>query len=251
MKAMIGYGVFQKPDMFPWYMTGIRENFPPDTVVRFYHEATTLEFPEHVLCGFAAHDTLDGWDFAQSGSEAHLLEHGVHRHLIQQFMETDCDVLIIPQDDNRFERPLLPDLQKLWDKYGTDLGWISGRDGHGFGYEGMVCSPFSDSGAEKEKLPIGEYREVMMMNTGPVVYFRHVIEKCGWPDKDLPWYWWSDYSLHCHNHGLKNILLSMDCLHEKFGRCGSNPGLFSDELVARCLKTFNERWAPVYGRNPL
>lgn len=239
MKAYVGQGVYCKPDMIPWMASGIAENFPPETVVDWY-----LEAPDK--------DTIDAMGSTPfEYSPEHILEHGCHRHFIQRFMATDCDVLIIPQDDNRFQRPLLPDLQKLWDIYGTDLGWISGRDGHGFGYSDMVCSPFSDSNATKLALPIGEHREVMMMNTGPVVYFRHVIQTVGPPDPNMPWYWWSDYSLKCHSAGLNNILLSMDCLHEKFGRIGNNPGLFDDALVARCLKTFNDRWAPVYGRNPL
>lgn len=247
MKAMIGYGVFRKPDMLQWYMDGMLEHFP-GAMRHFHFEACDNDMidaykalgPEFKY----PHSTL-------STSKAHILEHGVHRLLIERFMATDCDVLIVPQDDNRFQQPIMVDLELLWAHYGTDLGWISGRDGHGFGYADMVCSPFSDSNATKTALPIGEHREVLMMNTGPVVYFRHVIEKVGLPDPDMPWYWWSDYSLKCHHAGLKNIVLSMDCLHEKFGRIGNNPDLFKPELVADCLRRFNERWAPVYGRNPL
>jgi hypothetical protein len=250
MRCVIGYGVFAKRDMFRWYMEGIRENFQPETIVRFYHEACDTDdgYAEYLKL---KDDVLAGWDVNSGGAPEHILEHGVHRYLIERFLETDCDVLIVPQDDNRFQRPLLPDLQKLWDIYGTSLGWISGRDGHGLGYADMVCSPFSDSNSTKTKLPIGEYREVLMMNTGPVVYFRHVIEKVGLPDPDMPWYWWSDYSLRCKQAGLTNILLSMSCLHEKFGRIGNNPDLFKPELVADCLRRFNERWSKVYGRNPL
>lgn len=249
MKAMIGYGVFQKPDMLEWYLTGIAENFPVETQVEFYFEAA--KDLDHLQFEGAAIRHLAPRYWRYSWGEDHILEHGVHRLLIERFMATDCDVLIIPQDDNRFQRPLLPDLERLWEQYGTQLGWISGRDGYGFGYSNMVCSPFSDSNSTKTKLPIGDHREVTLMNTGPVVYFRHVIERVGMPDPDMAWYWWDDFSLKCHTAGLKNILLSMDCLHEKFGRVGNNPGLFNDQLVADCLKKLNERWAPVLGRNPL
>lgn len=252
MKAMIGLGIYAKPDMVSWMFSGITENFPKDTAVAVFNEAEDDDTQCAIQNGMWEH--FEDWPGAVNvgSSRVNILEHGVHRQLIPFFMGSDCDVLIIPQDDNRFQRPLLPDLQKLWDKYGTDLGWISGRDGHGFGYEIMVCSPFSDStGANKTVLDIGDYREVIMMNTGPVVYFRHVIEKVGMPPADMPWYWWSFYSLQCHHAGLTNILLSMDCLHEKFGRVGNNPALFDDALVARCLKTFNDRWSPIYGRNPL
>lgn len=251
MKAMIGYGWFDKRDMMEWALTGIRDNFPKESEVCFYFEACKDDSKAEYL---RLYPDIIG-DFERNwhgGWHEHKNEAGVHNTLITWFMDSDCDVLIVPQDDNRFQRPLLPDLEKLWAQYGTDLGWIGGRDGHDFGYASMLSSPFSEStGSDKTTVPIGEHREVKMLNTGPVVYFRHVIEKVGLPDPDLPWYWWSDYSLRCHHAGLKNILLSMDCLHEKFGRVGNNPALYDGALVAHCLKTFNERWAPVYGRNPL
>lgn len=253
MKAMIGYGVYRKPDMIGWYLEGIREHFPKDSHVAFHFEAEDgvdrKQFEQLVKDGM-----LDGGYVVHpaTGTREHLLEHGVHRHLIDRFMDTDCDVLIVPHDDNRFQRPLLPDLERLCTQYGTTLGWISGRDGYSPGYADMVCSPFSQSiGAEKEFLPIGHHREVMMMNTGPVVYFRHVIHKVGMPDPDMPWYWWDDYALRCHTAGLKNVLLSMDCLHEKFGRLSDNPALGDGNLVADCLKELQERWRPILGRDPL
>lgn len=250
MKAIVGIGIHQKPDMLGWLLSGIHEHFPGvRTLVHF--EAVNDEMRK--AWERELHSAPD-WSMpiTKTESEAHLLEHGVHRLLIERFMETDADCLIIPQDDNRFERTLLGDLEELWSKYGTELGWISGRDGHGYAYADMVCSPFSDStGANKTALPIGEYREVMMMNTGPVVYFRHVIEKVGMPEPDMPWYWWTDYSLKCHHGGLKNILLSMDCKHEKFGRVGNNHDLYKWELVAKCLNRLNDTWGPILGRNPL
>lgn len=251
MKAMIGYGVFRKPDMFPWYISGIEEHFPPDTPTYFYLEAMRLEDLNALEA--SCEPQRPRWPVYLSGSgRHHVLEHGVHRHLIERFMDTDCDVLIVPHDDNRFQLPLLPDLERLWAKYGTTLGWISGRDGYGPGYAEMCSSPFSQSvGADKECLPIGHHREVMMMNTGPVVYFRHVIHKVGMPDPDMPWYWWDDYALRCHTAGLKNVLLSMDCLHEKFGRLSDNPALGDGNLVADCLKELQERWRPILGRDPL
>lgn len=242
MKAYIGYGVFRKYEMISWYLDGIRENFPPETQVAFYLEA----YDDDMLAAWPEELPLSG------KSTEHILEQGVHRHFIEKFMETDCDVLIIPQDDNRFTRPLIPDLEELWNIYGERLGWISGRDGYDFGYKDMVCSPFSEStGATKTVLPIGFTAERRMMNTGPVVYFRHVIEKVGLPPSDMPWFWWDWFALQCDYAGLKNILLSMDCLHEKFGRVDHNPNLYNGALVADCLKRFNDKWRPIYGRNPL
>lgn len=250
MKVMISYGVYSKPDMVDWMFSGVTEHFPKDTHVAVFIEKWDGPTEQAVEFGMDRH--FMQWPNAvyMGFSVDHLLEIGIHQMLIDNFMKSDCDVLIIPHDDNRFERALIPDLEKLWDLYGVSLGWISGRDGYGFSYEGMVCSPFSQSiGAPKKQLPIGDHAAVRMMNTGPVVYFRHVIEKVGKPDAELPWFFWDDFCLRCHQAGLTNILLSMSCLHEKFGRCGNNPDLYNDQLVADCLKKLNDRWRPVYNRN--
>jgi len=246
MKAYIGYGIWAKPDMVNWLFSGITENFPSDTHVGVFIEAVDDDTDEAVQNGLWDHFE-DCPNVRNLGtSKEHLLEHGVHAKLIEAFLKTDCHCLIIPHDDNRFQRPLIPDLQKLWDKYGTNLGWISGRDGYSDGYRDMVSSPFSQStGAVKEALPIGEHREVKMMNTGPVVYFRHVIEKAGLPDPDMAWYWWDDYALRCGAAGLTNILLSMDCLHEKFGRLSNNQELYSDAVVADGMRRLREKWGNV------
>lgn len=249
MKAMIGVGIFEKEDMIEWHLRGISENFPQGTEVVFYFEAckdgSEAQFDK------LAPEILIGKKFSKGSYTEHLLEVGVHCWLIDRFLESDCDVLVIPQDDNRFTQSIMTSLHTLWDRYGTRLGWISGRDGYGYGYSGMVCSPFSDSNATKRCLPIGDFEEVLMMNTGPVVYFRHVVKKVGKPDTSLPWFFWDDLCLRCHENGMVNVLLSMPALHTKFGRVGNNPDLFKPELVARCLKTFQDRWRDKHGRNPL
>jgi hypothetical protein len=250
MKPFIGIGVFDKPDMLQWILEGVRDSFPGEKTVWFYFEDQKEYMVESLqeamqATGFQPHECV--W----AGQIGHIYEQGIHRFFLEHFMESDCDVLVIPHDDNKFTRFLMPDLLGLWNTYGKRLGWVGGRDGYDFGYSGMVCSPFSLSDSTtKERIPVGEWREVRMLNTGPNVYFRHVVEKVGLPDPDMPWYWWDEYSLRCEQAGLQNVLLSMDCLHEKFGRVTANPAeLYNDKLVADCLKRLNEKWLPVYGRN--
>lgn len=247
MKALIGVGIFEKQDMIAWHLSGISDNYDREVEVCFYFEAckddSEAEFDR------LAPEILRGFKYSKASSKEHILEDGVHRFFIDMMMSGGHDVLLIPQDDNRMQGNVLPDLEKLWDIYSTNLGWISGRDGYDFGYANMFSSPFSDSNMPKTAIPVGEYREVKIMNTGPVVYFRHVVEKVGLPDPELPWYFPDDYSLRCHHAGLKNILLSMDCLHMKFGKVGFNHQLYSAENVAKSLKRLNDKWRPVYGRN--
>lgn len=251
MKAMIGVGVFGKQDMIEWMLEGITNCFPKGSHVVFFFEACTDKSKPNFLK--LAKKKLKGYVWSHGESETHVLEHGVHSWLIDRFMESDCDVLVVPHDDNKFVNPDTADhIKKVVDQYGDKLGWITARDGHDFSYTRMISSPFSSSDMAREKVAIGEFAPRMMLNTGPVVYTRSLIEKIGKPDTSYEgWYWWTDYSLKAHQAGLTNGVLGMDCLHEKFGEVQDNPQLHDGSRVARDLKKLTERWAPVLGRNPI
>lgn len=168
-------------------------------------------------------------------------------------MQSGCDYLIIPHDDNRFLDPKIPSqVEAVITHFGDSLGWIGSRDGYGFNYADIISSKFSTSDLSRAKLGHGEFAPRLMLNTGPMVYTRRLVEKIGLPDPDLSWYWWDDYSLRAHTSGLINVLLGMDCAHEKFGQLQPYPpGLYAGETVSRDLERFRDRWRPVLGRNPL
>jgi hypothetical protein len=230
---------------------GIVNCFPKESHVVFFFEACTDQSKPNFLK--VAEELLQDYAWSWGESPTHILEHGVHGWLIDRFMESDCDVLVVPHDDNKFLDPqVTTHIEKVVEHYGEDLGWITARDGHGFAYECMISSPFSSSDIARAKVQIGEFVPRMMLNTGPVVYTRRLIEKIGKPDMTYEgWYWWTDYSLKAHQAGLVNGVLGMDCLHEKFGWIQNNHGLFDGGLVARDLKRLNDRWAPLLGRTPV
>ena len=248
---MIGVGVFGKQDMIEWMITGITDCFPKGSHVSFFFEACTdrsmLNFLE------LAPTLLIDYSWSYDSSSTHVLEHGVHSRLISRFMDTDCDYLIVPHDDNKFVgKTIVDDIRRIMEEYGDNLGWISGRDGYERNYTNMVSSPFSSSDTARKKLAIGEYVPRSQMNTGPVVYTRKLIEKIGGPDMDYEgWYWWDDYALKAKHAGLQSVLLGMDCLHFKFGSIQNNHALFDNALVARDLKRLSTKWTPVLGYNPI
>lgn len=251
MKVMIGVGVFGKQDMISWLLTGITNCFPRGSHVVFFFEACTDLSKQNFLD--LAPTLLDGYTWSHGESADHLLEHGVHNWLIHQFMQSDCDTLVVPHDDNKFLNPsIVSDIQRIQTEYGDKLGWISGRDGYERGYENMISSPFSSSDTARKKLKVGEYTPRSQMNTGPVVYTRRLIEMIGGPDMAYEgWYWWDDYALKAKHAGLQNVLLGMDCLHEKFGSIQNNHALFDGGLVARDLKRLVTKWTPILGYNPI
>ena len=251
MKFMVGVGVFCKQDMIGWLLDGITTGFPRGTKVVFFFEACTDASLPNFLA--LAPEKLDGYDWSWKESKEHILEHGVHCRLIDDFMLSDCDALIVPHDDNRFVDPgICGDIERVFAHYGDTLGWVGGRDGHEQWYQQMISSPFSCSDVAREKLPVGQWVERSMLNTGPMVYSRALINKIGKPGDGFEgWYWWTDYSLRARASGLKNVLLSMDCLHTKFGQLKDNKELYSGDLVARDLKRLCDKWKPVLGTDPV
>jgi hypothetical protein len=250
MKPMIGVGVFGKQDMISWMLDGISSAFQTGRVVFFFEACTDLSKPNFLRL---APEKLAKFEWTFGESASHILEHGVHNWLIQQFMASDCDVLIVPHDDNKFVGSrLLDDICRIVATYGDKTGWISGRDGYEAAYANMISSPFSASNAARAKLKIGEFQPRSQMNTGPVVYTRKLIEKIGGPSMAYEgWYWWDDYALTAKCAGLQNVLLGMDCLHEKFGTLQNNAGLYDGALVARDLDRLQKKWRPILGYNPI
>lgn len=251
-KAMVGVGVFGKQDMIPWILTGITNAFPKGTRVVFFFEACT-DLSKPNFLEWAPRILGENYPWSYGESSQHILEHGVHNWLIQEFLKTDCDWLIVPHDDNKFVgRTVFDDVERAIAQYGDRLGWISARDGYESSYAKIISSPFSSSNAARSKLPIGQFVERSQMNTGPVVYTRSLINAIGGPSMEYEgWYWWDDYALTAKHAGRQNLLLSMDCLHEKFGSLQNNPDLFDGALVARDLARLTAKWRPILGCNPI
>jgi len=252
MKVCVGVSVFNKQDMIRWILEGIRDSFDCESTKVVFHFEACCDKSVDNFC--ALKDSILGnfkTPVDHIVSPNHVLEQGAHRLLINQFMASNCDILIIPHDDNKFMgRRLVSDIQDLLDAKGIkNVGWIGGRDGYGYNYDKIISSPFSASNIARDKVSIGEYQPRLMLNTGPNVYTRHLVDTIGLPDNGMDWYWWDDYSLRAHEHGLTNYLLGMDCLHEKFGQVGNNHVLYEGSNVAKGLKMLNDRWASLHGRN--
>jgi hypothetical protein len=97
MKAMVGYGVFQKPEMLRWMCEGIKENFPPDTLVQFYFEADNSD-GEDQLYSMGLGAGLGLRMLPPMGTTENILEHGVHRKLIEWFVDSECELTTAEYD---------------------------------------------------------------------------------------------------------------------------------------------------------
>lgn len=253
MKFAIGYPIWFKPDMLDWIITGIVEHINPlRAQLNFYFDGNDPES----LASFEAHKhKLAGFNFVVQGATREIFENGCHRVFLDWFVNhTDAELLIVPQDDNRFMgSTILDDLENVMGQYGERLGYVGMRDGYNLRYASFVSSPWSgsDKTAGGGRIPVGTFQERMLMNPGPLCYPRHVVQRVGTIDPHYDgWYWWDDYAFKCWDAGFQNVLLSTDLLHEKHGKIKRSE-IYQDleGWVARDLAKLNARWGPRFGGN--
>lgn len=131
----------------------------------------------------------------------------------------DTDFLIIFQDDMVLrDTAFLDNILNVYLKYGDRMGMLGCRDGFDAGYKNMSGSRFSESSMRTEVLDSGKYREKMMINIGPIVVTKKLIEAMGYFDEiyGKGVYEEMEYSLRCTLKGLATIVMGVDLIHSKF-----------------------------------
>jgi len=222
MRVMVGLSIWNKVDMISWMLDGVIKNFPNDrthvhAVFDNPTDGTDAAFQACAPWWLSAH----GFSYSHETTDKQVFEVGGHDRLIQKFLQSDCDFLVIPQDDQKFNQSIFPALEMLFSKYGEKLGIIGGRDGFFKNYVGMVSSPFSES-TKNTKLPFGQFEERPYFNSGPIIYTKKVVQTVGSVNTNFKaFYIWDEYGYRATNSGFTNILLSMDITHIKFGRISS------------------------------
>lgn len=258
MKTLIGYPIWAAgPEMLEWLLDGFVENFKGKADAHFYFDEMRNDFDAHKILAAKFNKNDTGFTANATFGPTAIRDLACHNWLIDYFInETDTDILVIPQDDIRFQSPtLLDDLERVMSLYQDKIGYIGMREGYGIQYADMVASPFdapyAGPGKVKE-LPIGAFTPCVMVNPGPLAYPRSTIEKIGKLDPSFrDWHWWADYSLKTHFAGLTNVLLSIDALHKKFGNCrASTVAADPDGWEPKDRALLNDRWKGHFnGRN--
>ena len=132
--------------------------------------------------------------------------------------EIDTDFLIIFQDDMVLtDINFIDNILNVYDKYGDTLGVIGCRDGFNQSYDDMSGSKFSES-TNRKIIESGDYEEKMMINIGPIIFTKEIIETMGYFDEayDNGAYEEMEYSLKCYLKGFINIVLGVSLIHSKF-----------------------------------
>ncbi len=238
--------------MIEWVVEGIAANFDPAQVsLAFFFD----EVRSGMLDAFSSlvDKHLKEFKVVTTASETAVRDLACHNWFMRYFMtKVGAETLIVAQDDIRFSSPTaIRDLESVLSKYGKEIGYIGMREGYGRHYAGIIGSPFDAKYANAVELPPGEFREAMMMNPGPLVYTRSAVSKIGDLDASYrDWFWWDDYSLRALHNGLKNVVLSIDAQHKKFGdvRASTVAG-DAEGWAPKDLAQLNTRWAPHFGGN--
>lgn len=246
MKFTIAYSIHNKAHMIDEIIYGLNKNIKEEVDYIFVFDGCT--------------DT----SFEEFENLKHLLNGNIYTFLTDNIFQLKSnnlmmeqfktDFLIIFQDDMVLkDENLLNNVRKIYDIYGENLGIIGGRDGYEYGYSEMVGSPHSES--NREILDIGDYKERSMINIGPIVLRKALINKVGKFDEiyEIGAYEETEYALKCkYNFNLTNIILSMDILHSKFEHKNlkkvqhSNGELLSSQ-VGKNHVIFSQRWHHVAG----
>ncbi len=238
MKFMVGYTVWNKVDMLTWLLEGIVDCFrAAETEVAFH-------FDNPLDDGDLAFDSLvpywlnirGGWKPEQVHkvvSRTEVRELGGHNKLIDLFMASNCDMLIVAQDDQHWNQSPVLELERLAAHYGDRRGLIGGRDGYCANYGSFTGSSWSESTVQR-RLKTGEWVELPYQNSGPNVYNRHLVEKVGKLDELFTaHYVWDDYGARAIKAGFVNGILGMDITHAKFGRVKATTWLDASQDRAR------------------
>lgn len=243
-RYMVGVPVFEKMDMIGWMLDGISRNFKPsETRVVFYFDGckddSLLMFENLVWYYLTRRDC----PVTSIVGPVQVYEGPAHNALIEEFMRTDSEFLIVPQDDQTFDGSVIKTLENIRANLKGKLGVIGGRDGFDF-YENTKAA-----GTQREwpggppvnpppniRLENGAWTIHPFINTGPVVYNRHLVETIGMLDPRFRnYYHIEDYCYRARLAGFRNVVAGMPVVHVKFGRYGvSNvydPGFVDADLA--------------------
>ena len=223
MRHMLGYTVWNKIDMLTWLLEGIVNNFDPaQTEIAFHFDAcedqSQVVFDSLVPYWLHVRGKWKLEHVHKIVSETEVRELGGHNKLLDAFLASNCDFLLVAQDDQHWNASPVEHLERLAGHYGERLGLIGGRDGYTAGYGSFTGSFWSESAVQRRLQP-GEWVELPYQNSGPNIYNRHLVEKVGkLDDQFVAHYVWDDYGARALKEGFVNGILGMNVTHAKFGR---------------------------------
>jgi hypothetical protein len=214
MKGYLHYNIWNKEQNLPHVLKSINFFVPKNTILDFSFE-----------------DCRDrSFDIFEEFKEIYLKEYDCRVHMaskkyrmknfndaISRFMDTDCDFILSPQDDQWIQdSTLFKNIENLYSKE-DNVGIVGMRDGFTFSFKNYYSSHFSEKTNELARwLNSGEYEKVKSINDGPLLLSRETIEKVGLFDESMnAFYIENDYCARCIKQGLTNYVMGVELIHLK------------------------------------
>lgn len=251
MKIYLHYTIWNKGGHIPWLCEGIRKSFPAGTIVDFVFENCTdgslQNFLPLIKAPIEQYGTLRDFDVRYYESTKKLRIPNVNDAL-ERFMASDATLFVTPQDDMKIQDAyIVPNLIKLFSEV-PDIGIVGGRDGIIKGQ--FFSSNHSPGGARTQKttfLKSGEYKQVEQVNDGPLIVSKFSVNTVGYFDREL-WahYHEPEYCWRAEALGLKNFVMGMELVHEKWGCkvCGEiqQSEIWSQEYSTHDYDLYKSKW---------
>lgn len=258
MKVWLCYVIWNKNLHIPWLCEGIKNCIPPGSHIDFIFDHYTDNSKE-VLMPLVN----DGGAAGLKDFEVAVYESNDDRKYrwpntndsIKRFMESDCDIFLSPQDDQKLQdRNLIHELQsRFWGMENSYtgkkiipgiIGMRDGIDEHG----NYFSSQFSKGGQNTTWLKQGQSMTVKEINDGPIALIKSTIEKIGLFDEQL-WVHYNDrdYSYRCNKAGLQNYVLGIELIHEKWHCQYCHNGVQASEVWSQDFsehdyEIFKKKW---------
>jgi hypothetical protein len=214
----IAYTIWNKESQIDWICRGINYFVPKGSHVHFILDHCVDSTEAQVKT--YSQKYLQGYDFFYEIATEENRWQNTNVAMKRFLTKSDCDLFLSPQDDQKIQDSKLISNLRRFDPNTT--GIIGMRDGiskDGLRVTHSAHHSIVEPPSSTKWLSEGEFAETDCINDGPVAMFRPTIEKVGFFDTENfhAFYTEYDYALRCQKEGLKNYVMGLDIVHEKFG----------------------------------
>jgi hypothetical protein len=220
MRGYLHYNIWNKANHIDLILRGINYFVPKDTIIDISFEDcfdNSIEIFDSLKNKY-----LEGYEVVVTkASRKYRMKN--FNDAIERFMNTNCDFIVSPQDDQFIQDyNLFDNLKNLIST--QNVGIIGTRDGFTFDFREYYSSHFSVKTPQHVKwLKSGEYQKVKCINDGALIIPKSTISKVGLFDENMTaFYIENDYCARCIKGGFDNFVIGVELLHIKlFGAIAS------------------------------
>ena len=251
----VGYLIWNKETLIPKIIFGLKETLNKDDEVIFLFDNCT----DNSLAVFnKLKHYLPNPKIIVTSTDLYEVK---ANNLILE--DATRDTIVLFQDDILNHDPKLKEkILKIVDKYGDSLGLMGGRSG----YELTGHPDFPERSFYRvsnwehltkqygKKLAEGEWAEKTILNRGPIIFTRKLLDDVGYLDEKFAPLWGDDMDYCCRakfNHGKKNVVFQCNVESQlKWGALHSGESkLAFGEITRRNWNLFITRWGQILKHN--